>query len=313
MRTLGPEGFAATKDRSLNSKEQMGAWREQWANLANRHLERHGHDARIDHRSLAARGIEQEPTIHLGYAANEMAQRGGQSDRMDELRAILTRNEIRMDMKALEIELRQLEQEKQRQEGLAALARADKADSKALRTDAARGFGEAGMKAAQEARQERRDATATAQQAAWRDHVDKTNPDKPQPGKTALRVVDGATGAVSKLGDFMLGLLGGAPAPTPDAQADMGAFVSDPAARKAQQLARLDARQQERQAQAALERVDDDMKAGRALAAADILHLTRAQQETIRAFGDDAVRQMVEDAQKRAERQWKGDGRERDL
>jgi hypothetical protein len=311
MRTLGPEGFAATKDRSLNSKEQMVAWREQWANLANRHLERHGHEARIDHRSLAARGIEQEPTIHLGYAANEMAQRGGQSDRMDELRGILARNEIRMDMKALETELRQLEQEKQRQDGLAALARADKADTKALRTDAARGFGEAGMKAALEARQERRDATAEAQQAAWRDHVNKTNRDKPQPGKAALRVVDGVTGAVSKLGDFMLGLLAG-PSPASSQEADMGAFLSDPAARKAQQLARLEAKQQERQAQEALERMDDDMKAGKALAAADIQALTRAQQESIRAFGDDAVRQMVEDAQKRAERYWRDDGRERD-
>ena len=113
MRPLGngPEGFARTKDRSLNSNEQLGVWREQWAHLANRHLERHGYEERIDHRSHKARGIDREPTIHLGYAANEMAARGAQSDRMDELRAILSRNEIRLNLKELEAELRGLEKE----------------------------------------------------------------------------------------------------------------------------------------------------------------------------------------------------------
>ena len=113
MRPLGngPEGFARTKDRSLNSRDQLDAWREQWAHLANRHLERHGYEERIDHRSHKARGIDREPTIHLGYAANEMAARGAQSDRMDELRAILSRNEIRLDLKKLEAELRGLEKE----------------------------------------------------------------------------------------------------------------------------------------------------------------------------------------------------------
>ena len=74
MRTLGPEGFVAKKDRSQNSAEQLGQWREQWAHLANRHLQRHGHEARIDHRSLEAQGIDREATIHLGYAAQELAK-----------------------------------------------------------------------------------------------------------------------------------------------------------------------------------------------------------------------------------------------
>jgi hypothetical protein len=248
MRELGPQGFAATKDRSLNSKEQMVEWREQWADLANRHLERHGHEARIDHRSLAARGIDKEPTIHLGYAANEMAQRGSQSDRMDTLKAILERNEIRLDMKALDREL------------------------KALESDI----------------------------------------EKAKPVEKALQVIDQATGVASKLGDFMVDLLAGAPAPAPGRANNMGAFVSDPAARKEQQLARLEASRQAKAAERALKEIDEDMKAGRALKAADIQNLTRAQQETIRNFGDDAVRQMVEDARKRDERHWKGEGRERD-
>lgn len=109
MRTLGPEGFAAKKDRSLNSGEQLGQWREQWAHLANRHLQRHGHEARIDHRSLEAQGIDREATIHLGYAAQEIDRRGGQSDRMEALRGILARNEIRVHMKAIDAEVKALE------------------------------------------------------------------------------------------------------------------------------------------------------------------------------------------------------------
>jgi hypothetical protein len=108
MRTLGAGGFAATKDRSLNTDEQLGAWREQWAHLANRHLERHGLEERIDHRSHAARGIDQEPTVHVGYAGQEIAARGAQSDRMDALQAILARNEIRVDIAAIDGELAEL-------------------------------------------------------------------------------------------------------------------------------------------------------------------------------------------------------------
>ena len=115
MRTLGPEGFVGNKDRTLNTASQLEEWRAQWAHLANRHLERHGHEARIDHRSLKDQGIDREPGIHLGYAAHEMAARGAQSDRMDELREILARNDIRLDLKKLEAELKALEREQARQ------------------------------------------------------------------------------------------------------------------------------------------------------------------------------------------------------
>ncbi len=102
MRTLGADGFAAKKDRGLNSTEQLEAWREQWANLVNRHLERHGHEERVDHRSLEAQGIEREATVHLGYAAIEMDKRGAQSDRMDALREVLARNEIRVELRQID-------------------------------------------------------------------------------------------------------------------------------------------------------------------------------------------------------------------
>lgn len=104
-RTLGPDGFSKTKDWQLD-KAKLATWREQWAQLVNSHLERHGHEGRIDHRSLKAQGIDRKPTIHLGYAANEMAQRGVQSDRMDALQAVLESNTIMAAMMAIEREPR---------------------------------------------------------------------------------------------------------------------------------------------------------------------------------------------------------------
>ena len=44
--------------------------------LANEKLLEHGHEIRIDHRSLAAQGIEREPTVHLGPAVSGMERRG---------------------------------------------------------------------------------------------------------------------------------------------------------------------------------------------------------------------------------------------
>jgi hypothetical protein len=304
MRRLGPDGFYGEKDRSLNKRDQLDTWREQWAGLANRHLERHGHEERIDHRSYEARGIDREPTIHLGYAANEMAARGAQSDRMDALQAVLARNEVR----AIEAELVPLEALQLRHmEAEQALARSRAFEARAK---------EAGLspaELAQEIRQERREERFAGQQEAWRLSVEEHSPDKPKIAEKGLEVIDSATGAVSKLGDFMTDLLAGSsPQPAKENPADMKAFVTDPAARKEQQLARVAAREQAQAAEKAIERIAEDMKAGKGLSSSDIMNLTPAHQMQIRAFGDDGVRQMVEDAQKRVERHWKGDGRERE-
>lgn len=52
-----------------NSEEQLVVWRKAWADVTNRYLERYGHDARIDHRSHAERGLVEQPTIHEGVVA----------------------------------------------------------------------------------------------------------------------------------------------------------------------------------------------------------------------------------------------------
>jgi hypothetical protein len=319
MRTLGPDGFAAKKDRAMNGKAQLGQWREQWAHLANRHLERHGHEERIDHRSLKEQGADREPTVHLGYAANEMAQRGAQSDRMDALKGILARNEIRVDMKAVDAELKGLEAEQARAEALRKLSGADRADSKKLKNPVEQAFGEGARAGAQEARQERRDARQKdaheAQQKAWRKDVETYAP-KPGKGRApddgGIKVVSGATGVVFGLGDFITNLLAG-PSPAPrSSEPDMAAFLSDPEARKRQQLERIEAKRAAAADQKARERMDEDLRAGRNLRAEDLQHLSHEHLLAISQGGDDAVRAMVEEARKFSDRHWKGEERERD-
>lgn len=64
-----------------NKKENLEKWREQWANYANRTLERNGIKERIDHRTLAEQGIERVPQIHVGTHASAMEKKGAQSER----------------------------------------------------------------------------------------------------------------------------------------------------------------------------------------------------------------------------------------
>ena len=52
--------------------------RERWAGMANTSLERNGHAERIDHRSHADRGLDAEPTRHLGPTATAIERRTGQ-------------------------------------------------------------------------------------------------------------------------------------------------------------------------------------------------------------------------------------------
>ena len=64
-RNVSEAGFGL-KNTDWNKKETLLAWREAWANLANRHLAFHGHDICIDHRSYADQGIELEPQHKIG-------------------------------------------------------------------------------------------------------------------------------------------------------------------------------------------------------------------------------------------------------
>lgn len=94
MRDIGPEGFGA-KRRDLNSKAQLEDWREKWEKIANRYLERFGHEARIDHRTLEEQGIDREPTTHIGPTATQLEREGIKTERGGINREIKERNQQR--------------------------------------------------------------------------------------------------------------------------------------------------------------------------------------------------------------------------
>ena len=87
MRELTGQGFG-NKARDWNGKDVLADWREQWAEHQNRMLERHGHAARVDHRSYEAQGVDRAATHHMGPTAHKMEQRGSRSRIGDENRAI---------------------------------------------------------------------------------------------------------------------------------------------------------------------------------------------------------------------------------
>ena len=75
-----------------NSDEQLVLWRSAWADVTNRHLERIGAEARIDHRSHAERGLLEQPTVHEGVAARAMERQGIIADRCELNRQIKADN-----------------------------------------------------------------------------------------------------------------------------------------------------------------------------------------------------------------------------
>lgn len=66
MRDVSESGFSKKKNRDWNKKSHLTEWRENWADIANKHLERYGFDERIDHRTLAEQGIDREPMKYMG-------------------------------------------------------------------------------------------------------------------------------------------------------------------------------------------------------------------------------------------------------
>ena len=83
-----------------NSEEQLAAWRAAWADVTNRYLEHAGREERIDHRSNAARGLDEIPTIHEGAAAQALERRGIISDRCELNRQIKADNTLLRELKA---------------------------------------------------------------------------------------------------------------------------------------------------------------------------------------------------------------------
>jgi len=97
LRPLDEYGFCLTKHqtRFMNYPPFLIALRESWANLQNREFERRRLSVRVSHESLAAQGIDREPTKHLGPGAMALELRGIQTERGDIHREIMRRNRIR--------------------------------------------------------------------------------------------------------------------------------------------------------------------------------------------------------------------------
>lgn len=66
-----------------NSEAQLREWRKAWADAVNHTLQEHQIDTRIDHRSFADQGRDEQPTIHEGYHARDMEKKSLQSQKKE--------------------------------------------------------------------------------------------------------------------------------------------------------------------------------------------------------------------------------------
>jgi len=125
MRDISADGFGK-KNREWNpdfgfgkvqNAEKYVDWREAWANLTNEHLSFYRHEARIDHRTLEAQGIDRLPTIHEGPAVRQMEAKGIPTERGEHNRMVQEHVQIVAESKQNVIDFeafkRQKEQEKE--------------------------------------------------------------------------------------------------------------------------------------------------------------------------------------------------------
>lgn len=122
-------------------KEELVACRQRWAELQNAHLERHGHAARVDHRSLADQGIARDPEKHLGPGRAQFLQeyditallerRAAEGVLLRELRHVSAVIDLSMDLNAAKAAAQQQAQEGARKAQEAREAKAREEDAKA--------------------------------------------------------------------------------------------------------------------------------------------------------------------------------------
>lgn len=70
--------IAHNQSGKVGQVNEIDRLRARWAELTNEHLHDAGIDARVDHRSLEAQGIDREPMRHLGPAATGFERRTGE-------------------------------------------------------------------------------------------------------------------------------------------------------------------------------------------------------------------------------------------
>lgn len=101
-RAVGPKGFGR-KPPEWWSPKMVREWRAGWAKIQNEHLRRRlGPNApQVSHLSLAERGVDRAPTVHLGPSATALERKNIASERGAQNRDVKARNtkarEIRLD------------------------------------------------------------------------------------------------------------------------------------------------------------------------------------------------------------------------
>lgn len=82
-----------------NSDEQLLIWRKAWADVVNKEMESWHLSERIDQRSHAERGLDEQPTVHEGVAARAMEDKGIIADRCELNRQIKADNALLRELK----------------------------------------------------------------------------------------------------------------------------------------------------------------------------------------------------------------------
>lgn len=82
------------KTNDWDDRENIELWRQGWAETCNKELELKGLEL-VTHMSYARQGLDLEPTKHKGRKVMELENRGIQTDRGNENRAIEARNKER--------------------------------------------------------------------------------------------------------------------------------------------------------------------------------------------------------------------------
>lgn len=205
------ERFATYSEKAEAKKAELESLRESWARIGNRHIERHGFEASLDHRTLEAQGIEREPTIHMGKAATAIEREGSASDLGDVNREIKTGNDRRVI---------NLAAERTKRETLDAAHQVEDVRPPAAAPEIA----PVQERAAPSFAPEPENIASTARERG---------PERPGLGDAAGNFADGVASMLGRTFDFLAGLFEGlfsapakepsAPAPEPEQQPDRAA------------------------------------------------------------------------------------------
>ena len=91
------------------TKDQLVDIRKMWADVANKYLEKHDFDERIDHRTLKEQGLDRKPKIRLSMADSEKEKHGTRTKAGDYNRAIDQSIALKQELAEIEKSLKKYE------------------------------------------------------------------------------------------------------------------------------------------------------------------------------------------------------------